>query len=165
MPDPALAHLVAAVRALVGAAGADFADADIEEALRRRAIEARGLPLRRVVLPDGTAHYEAGAPDWASDGRFWSGTWISPAEADWVAGRFRFSPDPGAGYLYGRRFDIYVVAADLLDRWIAQILADPDVSIADVEVNRSEIVRRARALADHYRAMAWGAATLDRGDM
>lgn len=166
MPDPALAHLVSAVRALVGGAGASFTDAEIEEAIRRRLEEHRGLPLYKVVLPDGSAAwYEAGAPDWAADGRFWAGRWVTPAEADWVAGRFRFDPDPGAVLLYGRRADIHLVAADLLDRAAARIAADPDVSVADVRLDRGEIVRRLRDLADHYRSLAWRSGDLMRGDM
>lgn len=166
MPRPTLSPLISYVRGLIGdpAPGQDFTDDDIQAALDRvRAL--MWLPLDPVPEPGlgGIMNYyefRARVGFWEASAQLLDNEFnpipsTDIAEADWVAGRFRFNTSRPAGvFISGPAYDPYLAAAELLEMLAARYKADYDFSADGSSFSQSQKVKQILAQAAELRRRA-----------
>jgi len=176
-----MTDLIYKIRQLIGdklssSYPAQFTDQEIQDALDSRREFVRYAPLR----PEGTPQpfsgiiqyldFFATAGYWESDAQLYGPAWqpLSPATADFIAGHWTFSTTiiPTV-FIVGKLYDLYGVAADLMDAWNGQGAGDNfDVRTQGRMYARSQITTNRIKLAEVYRSRAWAVSVNQvRGDL
>lgn len=159
-----LADLITEVRSLVADPyGATFTDDQVQTALDARRTERRWVPLRPVqsFVPGGGIYFY----DFYSDAAYWeadvqlqdmSYTTITADLSELFVGHWHFNVQPqGIGVrATGKTFDVHGSAADLLDRWAAQVMLDFDFTSNADQYRRSQKHAQIVKMAAEQRKLA-----------
>lgn len=127
---------------------------------------ASGVTIDHLIFTAPCGDWEASTTIYNS-----SRTLLTPTESDYVAGRFIFTTDqPPPLYIVGRCFDLFGVAADVLEARAARLAEDYDFKEDTQEFKRSQRVQSLLATAAKFRARSqnWRGAivgTPGRGDV
>lgn len=134
---------------------------DVQAALDVYRMEARYVSLMPVPTKTGAGTsyltFEADSGDWETDGTLYDGAYaaLTPATADWTAGRWAFATEPVRPvHLLGWTHDPYAAAADLLTVRAAQLSEEYDFKTGPDSYSRSQRGGQLLALAGQYRAMS-----------
>ncbi|MEZ4542103.1 MAG: hypothetical protein R3C43_19170 [Chloroflexota bacterium] len=134
---------------------------EMQAALDMYRLEARYMPLVGVPTRTGGGvvwlTYDAAVPYWESDATFYDAAYdaLTPAAADWTAGRWTFGAEPTAPVtILGWSHDPYQAAADLLEIRAAQLAEQYDFTTGPDSFKRSQKQGQLLALAGRYRAMS-----------
>ena len=151
------------VERLVGDTANDrFTREEMQAALDVYRVEARYEPLTGMTTyaPGGAAvvvTFAADAGYWETDAALFDGTYtpLTPAAADWTAGRWTFAAEPTLPVtILGWNHDPYQAAADLLEQRAAQLAEDYDFTTGPDSFKRSQRHGQLLAMAARYRAMS-----------
>lgn len=155
--------LIDLVERLVGdTANSRFSREEMQTALDVCRVEARymplvGVPTRTVGGVAWLTYDAAGAGYWETDGVLYDAAYnvLTPATADWTAGRWTFAAAPAQPVrLLGWSHDPYLAAADLLEVRAAQLAEDYDFTTGPDAFKRSQRHGQLLAMAARYRAMS-----------
>lgn len=140
-----------------------FSRNDVQAALDAYRIEARYEELTPIPTKTGSGVsyliFQADTGDWETDGILYDGAYtaITPATADWTAGRWTFATAPARPvYLLGWTHDPYNAAADLLVRRAGQVAENYDFKTGPDSYMRSQARGGLLALAAQYRGLSKG---------
>jgi len=136
-----------------------FSDEEVQEALDENRLDVVYLGLQEVetILPGGQIQYleyYAKYGDWEDDLRFQNNRWdiVVPDVVDNTVGKWSFTVQPLYPlYVTGKRFDRFVAAADLLDKWVAKLKLDFTFSSQGQSFSRKEKIENLKDLATDYR--------------
>lgn len=134
---------------------------EIQAALDVYRIEARYEALTPLPTngPGGASYltFAADAGYWETDAVLYNSMYtpLTPAAADWTAGRWTFAAAPTRPVtILGWNHDPYLAAADLLEVRAAQLAEDYDFTTGPDSFKRSQRQGQLLALAARYRAMS-----------
>lgn len=134
---------------------------DIQAALDVHRVEARYEELTAVPTHIGGAAvyrvFDAALPYWETDGQLLDASYnvLTPATADWTAGRWTFAAAPTQPvYLLGWNHDPYLAAADLLEVRATQVSEDYDFQTGPDSFKRSQHQGQLLKMAARYREMS-----------
>ena len=143
-----------------------FTDQDIQDALddgiRRRDVYHCPLVYVNTMQFGGAIAY---LDYWASEGGFWESDWtlndalgvsLAPLAVEELAGHWHFGAHQNPPvYLTGKQYDVYNVAADLLETWAARLKTHYDFLSLGRTLKRSQQGGLFSALIDRYRRRGW----------
>ena len=139
-----------------------FTDAEITDALERRAQEARYYPLteQESIAPGGVVTwltFDAPVGDWETNVVLTDSSYnvLTPATSDPVLGRWTFATQPKMPvFILGVTYDLYGAAGDLLLPWATRESCAFDVSADGLSLSRSQKAEMHRQRAAEYHAKA-----------
>ena len=169
---PGCDYLIEQVRLKIGdtATKQQFTDSDIQDALdvRRRDINYRHLQAREYIAPGGAISFKE---FWSTFGGFWERNGATQlhdstyavidesdlSDANWLIGRWTFSSgrDDNLLYITGVQYDVYGVAADLVDAWLAAIKTQYSFTSGTRSFQRSDQTVAFEALSKKLRSQQW----------
>ena len=158
-----MAALIGQIRELISdnATLETFTDQQIQDALDAHQTRVRYLRLcdTLTLIPGGGVVYleyiAEGYEYWEADVEIINNTYtpITPAEADFLRGWFRFDATPARPLLIsGKVYDMYGAAADLLEKWASKFKLEFDWKEEGVEMKPSQRRQAIMGLAGEYRA-------------
>ncbi len=164
MPRPTMADIIRVTRQLIGdkVPNPVFTDDEIQDALDKRREIARHWPLK--ALPEviqnrvETREWYHDYYYWESNAKLYNASFeeITPAIADPLHGRWVFAEHQGMVFVSGNVYDVYAVAADLLEQWAAREKLSYDFSTDEGQsFRRSQKLEGLLKLAQLFRSKQW----------
>lgn len=156
--DSTLNSLVDRVRGLIGdpAGSKEHFDRDaVEDALRQHVMYVERRATDQVVATGGGAQiFYLPFGNFADDTLLLDayGEEVAAGEIDYHNGRWTFYESRTYPlYVTGRSFDIHGAAADLLERWAADVKLEIDLSVGDIKLTRSQKAKTLMEMAKTQR--------------
>ncbi len=156
-----MAALITRVRDLINdpSGSPTWTDNQIQDVLDAGRVDYRYLRL--APTPDWSTgairflDYYAPIGDWETDYTFaqYFTTVVTPSSTEPIVGHITFAAStfPPVYIAFGKSYDIYRAAADLLERWASQWIHAYDAMVDGQKLARSQMVIAYRDLAKHYR--------------
>lgn len=161
MARASMAALITRTRELINdtSGSPTWSDDQIQNVLDAGRVDYRYLRL--VPTPDWSTgairflDYYAPLGDWETDWTFaqYYTTVVTPSTTEPIAGRVTFAAStfPPVYIAFGKSYDIYRAAADLLERGAAQWLTAYNVIVDGQRLERNQVATAMRDLAKQYR--------------
>lgn len=160
MARQSMQNLINLVRDLIGdAAETDsvFSDDQIERSLDAHCQSHFYLPLAPVpaIVNGNEVQLEWSANDgyWESDAKLYDASYnqINPVTGDYLTGRWAFATSQNGVVIFGKTYDVYGAAADLLETWASLTATEFDFSADGGDFKRSQKSKALLELATEYR--------------